>query len=207
MRGVCGEITERARSVDPAMPDIEPTHLLTMYYTTPRKLGWHRDNNSQDGASVQPVVSVSLGNACDFLLEDDDLPPGSPGKTMNLRLESGDVVLFGGPSRWIKHTVQTIHLNTCPANLLAVQFEAAARHCPIPWCPPSSFRLNLTFRHAPELRGLEETDKFHYFAASARKFQDEVGEVGVEEARRGVVERRRVKKERKGERGGRGGGR
>ena len=52
-----------------SMPTFEATHLLLLFYATGRRLGWHRDNGAQDGASLQPVVSISLGHACDFVLK------------------------------------------------------------------------------------------------------------------------------------------
>ena len=45
LRGVCCDSVALARRLDPAMPPLHcPTHLLTLYYTSSRKLGWHRDN-------------------------------------------------------------------------------------------------------------------------------------------------------------------
>ena len=209
LTNLCRELTDAARLVDPTMPSIEPTHLLTMYYTTSRHLGWHRDNGQQDGRSLQPVVSISLGNTCRFLLRDDDnddddghLPEAKAqakaDSLMDLELESGDVLLFGGHSRWIRHSVAEVRMGTCPPFLLEAHRESLERYCPEKeWTPPDSFRINLTFRHAPELRGREGEDKFFYFATSARKFAEKVKEGGVVEARRKVVEGRRRRKEEK----------
>jgi alkylated DNA repair dioxygenase AlkB len=58
--------------VDPAMPDMDPTHLLTLYYAKERKMGWHRDEGSNDGKSEQPVVSLSVGNTCEFHVKHDE---------------------------------------------------------------------------------------------------------------------------------------
>ncbi|GMH71826.1 hypothetical protein TL16_g05756 [Triparma laevis f. inornata] len=199
---ICQDITKRARRVDPTMPPVDPTHLLTMYYTKPKKLGWHRDDGPQDGQSLAPVVSLSLGNDCEFLLVDDDKDPGrdnaNPANRISVTLRSGDAILFGGEERWIKHTVSSIAENTCPRFLLDVQREEAERHCPEGgWVPPASFRINLTFREAPELLGKEGGEKFYYFATSARKFLKAQEELGVEEARRRVVEKRRGAKEKR----------
>jgi alkylated DNA repair dioxygenase AlkB len=32
----------------------------------------------------------------------------------SIRLESGDVLLFGGPNRLVEHCVLRVHENTCP---------------------------------------------------------------------------------------------
>ena len=89
-------------------------------------------DGSIDGVTDQPVVSLSLGNACDFLIEDDDAffddddgggDSSSGGRAralvpLSVRLESGDVILFGGPARRCKHSVARIFPDTCPAPLL-----------------------------------------------------------------------------------------
>jgi hypothetical protein len=173
------------------MPGVEPTHLLAMYYARDRRLGWHRDDGANDGASEQPVVSLSLGDACDFLLRDE------AGELIELRLESGDALLFGGPARWIRHSVAKVHAGTCPAFLLPAHEEAAREAPEGSAAAPKTFRLNLTFRNAPELFGREGEEKFHYFAKSARKFAEGCKVDGVEEARRKVVEGRRGRTEAK----------
>jgi hypothetical protein len=202
-------LVRRAQVADPTMPSICITHLLTMYYTTPTKLGWHADNGSQDGSSLQPVVSISLGNECDFLLrkKKSDTP-------ITVRLKSGDVILFGGASRWILHKVDTIYAGTAPEELCSAHQTLAKEHAPYPcisgrgecpdlenqkpWIPPRDcFRLNLTFRHAPELSGREDEEKFFYFARSARKFLAASQTNGVEQARKDVVQRRQLRAQEK----------
>ena len=192
---LCTSLTEAARSVDPTMPNVEPTHLLTLYYTIPRKLGWHSDNGPQDGASLQPVVSVSLGNDCDFLIKN----PTNASDIRTIRLQSGDAVLFGGPSRWIEHTVAKIYTDTASSSLCQLHKEMAEISSPCDnWTPPKNcFRLNLTFRHAPELLGREDEERFYYFAKSARTFMDLVHTVGEAEARRLTAERRQQRAEKK----------
>jgi len=39
-----------------AMPAMQATHLLLLYYAKNNRLGWHRDDGKNDGASVLPVV-------------------------------------------------------------------------------------------------------------------------------------------------------
>ena len=206
LKSLCEGCAAAAMTVDPTMPDISPTHLLTMYYTTNRKLGWHRDDGSQDGQSVAPVVSVSVGSACEFIFKDErgcvscEEPNPKPrrsttSKDVSVRLESGDVLLFGGPSRRMMHTVQTVHMNSCPLELLQLHTELCQQSPCNTFrnCPPESFRLNLTFRHAPELFGHENDDRFFYFAKSARTFLATAEEQGLEVARRQSVERRKEK--------------
>jgi hypothetical protein len=123
-------------------------------------------SGAQDGQSECPVVSVSLGNSCDFLYRDE-----TKDDALKVVLRSGDVLLFGGPSRHILHSVSTVHEDTCSPELLEVQRRAlagappkldgdAAVIDPSALKPPRSFRLNLTFRHAPELLGQEHEERF-----------------------------------------------
>jgi len=90
-----------------------------------------------DGSNDHPVVSVSLGNSCDFGYKLIGRQP------QYIRLNSGDVVLFGGPQRMIEHCVQRVYKNTCPSYL-----------------PVNNARLNFTFRDVPELLGNESQWKY-----------------------------------------------
>lgn len=76
-----------------------------------------------------PVVSFSIGDSADFLYGDQR----DEDKAEKVKLESGDVLIFGGKSRHIFHGVTAIHPNTAPKTLLE---ETNLR--------PG--RLNLTFR-------------------------------------------------------------
>ncbi len=61
-----------------------------------------------------PVVSFSIGDAADFAFG----PSRDEGRCRVLRLESGDVLMFGGASRMIFHAVRAVHAGTAPAELL-----------------------------------------------------------------------------------------
>ena len=106
---------------------------------------------AHDGQSMCPVVSISLGNSCDFLYRNE-------------------VDEAARQSRHILHTVPTVHQLTCPSPLQALHLRMLAPAAPSaqqqqgagepPPPPPSSFRLNLTFRHAPELFGKEGEERY-----------------------------------------------
>jgi len=71
-------------------------------YEPGSRLSLHQDRNERDFA--QPIVSVSLGLPATFLfggLKRSDRP-------RRFRLESGDVVVWGGPSRLVFHGVDTL---------------------------------------------------------------------------------------------------
>jgi len=90
-------------------------------YEPGARLSLHQDKNEQDYS--QPIVSVSLGLPATFLLgtlRRADTP-------RRIRVEHGDVFVWGGPARLIYHGVAPIAADT---HLLT-----------------GSCRINLTFRH------------------------------------------------------------
>jgi hypothetical protein len=139
---VCNDMVEKAVMADPAMPSMACTHLLLNYYTSSEGLQWHRDIYENDGTGDHPIVNISIGSACRFRVKHFEEDP-----EREIILTSGDVLLFGGPCRYIKHTVQEVLLNELPES----------------W-PHSPGRFSFTFRDAPEAVGREE--EFKYFKPS-----------------------------------------
>jgi alkylated DNA repair protein (DNA oxidative demethylase) len=66
------------------------------------KLSLHQDKDELDFAA--PIVSVSLGLSAIFLFGG----PKRADKPSRYRLEHGDVVVWGGPSRLFFHGVATL---------------------------------------------------------------------------------------------------
>jgi hypothetical protein len=95
----------------------------------------HRDNDPNDGANDQPIVSVSLGNSSAFGYK----PLLAAESTVVL--QSGDVLVWGGPQRMLEHCVRDVRLGTCPAALQPIVGNA---------------RINFTFRSAPDVLGKED---------------------------------------------------
>ncbi len=80
----------------------EPDACLVNRYGPGSKLSLHQDRNERD--FVAPIVSVSLGLPAVFLfggLRRSDRP-------RRIRLESGDVVVWGGPTRLVFHGVERL---------------------------------------------------------------------------------------------------
>ena len=80
----------------------EPDACLINRYEPGAKLSLHQDRNERDMSA--PIVSVSLGLPAVFLfggLRRRDRP-------QRLRLESGDVVVWGGPARLTYHGVEPL---------------------------------------------------------------------------------------------------
>jgi alkylated DNA repair protein (DNA oxidative demethylase) len=89
-------------------------------YKAGTKLGMHQDRHELDLS--QPIVSVSLGLECIFLLGGLERTE----KQKRILLEHGDVIVWGGPSRMRFHGVQPLKQG---------------------WHPMTGpYRYNLTFR-------------------------------------------------------------
>lgn len=102
--------------------DFRPDACLINRYAPGARLSLHRDYDERDAAA--PIVSVSIGVPATFLwggLRRTD-------KTTRATLQSGDVVVWGGASRFVYHGVAPLRANTHPLT--------------------GDLRLNLTFRKA-----------------------------------------------------------
>jgi alkylated DNA repair protein (DNA oxidative demethylase) len=99
-----------------------PDACLINQYEAGTRLSLHRDENERDLAA--PIVSVSLGLPATFLFGGRARGDG----TRRIRLESGDIVVWGGPDRLVYHGVAP----------LAEGDDPLTGQC----------RINLTFRKA-----------------------------------------------------------
>jgi len=86
------------------------------YYAPGGSMEPHQDQQeSKDALNVGlPVMGICIGDACDFTY--DNKQPTSQ-KPKAVRLESGDVYLFGGESRLLWHGVSKIIPRTAPPAL------------------------------------------------------------------------------------------
>ena len=83
-----------------------PEACLVNFYASSARMGLHVDADEQELRA--PVVSVSLGASC--LFRHGGTKRNDP--TKSIRLESGDVVVIGGPSRLCYHGVDRIYPGT-----------------------------------------------------------------------------------------------
>ena len=97
--------------------------VLVNFYDATAKMGMHQDKEEVTDA---PVVSLSIGDSATFRFGNTE----SRGKPyIDVLLESGDLFVFGGPSRFAYHGVPKIVPGTAP-----------------PGCGIETGRLNLTLR-------------------------------------------------------------
>ncbi|MFI1418598.1 alpha-ketoglutarate-dependent dioxygenase AlkB family protein [Streptomyces sp. NPDC020731] len=84
---------------------------LVNFYDAGARMGMHRDSDEESDA---PVVSLSLGDTCVFRF-------GNTGTRTrpwtDVELRSGDLFVFGGPSRLAYHGVPRVHAGTAPPEL------------------------------------------------------------------------------------------
>ena len=112
-----------ARAADAAgFAGFEPDACLVNRYEPGTRLSLHRDENERDMGA--PIVSVSLGLPAVFLF--GGMSRGD--RTRRVPLESGDVVVWGGPARLTYHGVAPLAAGEDPLT--------------------GQFRINLTLRKA-----------------------------------------------------------
>ncbi|MDY6054269.1 alpha-ketoglutarate-dependent dioxygenase AlkB [Micrococcus sp.] len=108
---------------DPHAGRYTPDAVLANLYDAQAHMGLHQDRDEQ---SLAPVVSLSIGDACRFRI---GTPQTRARPHWDLELRSGDLFVFGGPSRLAFHGVRSVLPGTAPQG-----------------CGLSGHRLNLTLR-------------------------------------------------------------
>ncbi|MFD5105499.1 alpha-ketoglutarate-dependent dioxygenase AlkB family protein [Streptomyces cinereoruber] len=83
-----------------------PDTALVNFYAPEARMGMHQDREERSGA---PVVSLSLGDRCVFRFGNEE---GRGRPYRDVELVSGDLFVFGGPSRWAHHGVHRVFPGT-----------------------------------------------------------------------------------------------
>ncbi|MDL2075026.1 alpha-ketoglutarate-dependent dioxygenase AlkB [Streptomyces sp. GXMU-J15] len=84
---------------------------LINFYDGDARMGMHRDSDEESDA---PVVSLSLGDSCVFRFGNTE---SRARPYTDVELRSGDLFVFGGPSRLAYHGVPKVHPGTAPPEL------------------------------------------------------------------------------------------
>jgi alkylated DNA repair protein (DNA oxidative demethylase) len=121
MPEVFRRLAERA-ALAGGYPGFQPDACLMNLYEPGTRLSLHRDENERDLSA--PIVSVSLGLPAIFLFGGNHRND----RSRRVPLESGDVVVWGGPDRLVYHGVAPLADGYDPLT--------------------GSRRINLTFRKA-----------------------------------------------------------
>ncbi len=110
-----------------AADGFSPDACLINHYAPGAKMGLHQDKDEADFS--QPIVTLCLGAAADFLMGGTERRD----KSAAIVVESGDVVILGGPGRLCFHGIRKIYPGTSPLAGPIANLEG---------------RLSLTFRKA-----------------------------------------------------------
>ncbi|WP_369066198.1 alpha-ketoglutarate-dependent dioxygenase AlkB family protein [Kocuria carniphila] len=94
-----GELSELALN-------FEPDSALINYYDSQAHMGMHQD---KDEYSAAPIVSLSLGDTCVFRFGNTETRTAP---YQDIELRSGDLFVFGGPSRYAFHGVPKVYPGT-----------------------------------------------------------------------------------------------
>jgi alkylated DNA repair protein (DNA oxidative demethylase) len=89
----------------------EPDAVIANLYAPGAHLGLHQDGEEPADA---PVVTISVGDTCVFRMASVDRRTAP---FTDLELRSGDLLVFGGPSRRIYHGVPKVYDGTGPLDL------------------------------------------------------------------------------------------
>ena len=89
-------------------PPPGPQCCLVNFYRADAKMGLHQDRDEQDVSAA--VIGVSLGDEGLFRIGGKyvDGKWARAGKTVSVKLASGDVIAFGGPARLAYHGIDGI---------------------------------------------------------------------------------------------------
>ncbi|MFR9732024.1 alpha-ketoglutarate-dependent dioxygenase AlkB family protein [Saccharopolyspora sp. MS10] len=112
--------------------DYRPDAALINFYDERARMGMHQD---RDERAREPVVSLSIGDTCTFRFGN---PDSRARPHTDVELESGDLFVFGGPSRLAHHGVPAVRPGTAD-----------------PACGLASGRINITLR----VTGLESGER------------------------------------------------
>ncbi|MEU0842823.1 alpha-ketoglutarate-dependent dioxygenase AlkB [Streptomyces sp. NPDC005962] len=83
-----------------------PDTALINFYDGQARMGMHQDKDERSGA---PVVSFTIGDSCVFRFGNTETRTRP---YTDVELASGDLFVFGGPSRYAYHGVPRIHPHT-----------------------------------------------------------------------------------------------
>eukprot|EP00927_Polykrikos_kofoidii_P072558 TRINITY_DN68660_c0_g1_i1.p1 TRINITY_DN68660_c0_g1~~TRINITY_DN68660_c0_g1_i1.p1 ORF type:complete len:302 (-),score=24.88 TRINITY_DN68660_c0_g1_i1:209-1114(-) len=105
------------------------------FYTGRGRMNWHRDDYNF-AKKERPIVMASVGDAADFgyKMHESD-------REQSVRLDSGDVIIFGGDARDLLHALLRVYPRTAPQELVFPEL-------------PGPGRVSMTWRDAGPEDGL-----------------------------------------------------
>lgn len=127
---ICKKVVQESKRIDTKnLPETNPNSCIVNFYEEGHTLGFHRDASESKKSILdgKPVISLSIGSSADFQYY---YGKDERASKKTILLESGDVLVFGGPARSIYHGVPKVYINDFPKQLKM----------------PKKGRINVTFR-------------------------------------------------------------
>eukprot|EP00164_Ancoracysta_twista_P021539 GFYU01039197.1.p1 GENE.GFYU01039197.1~~GFYU01039197.1.p1 ORF type:complete len:266 (-),score=26.50 GFYU01039197.1:41-721(-) len=112
-KDLASRIVSLAASQGPIPRRIDGNVCVVNHYVKSSKLGLHQDTVTRKNPRV-PVVSISIGDSATFRYKKSW---SKKEKLKDIVVESGDVMVFGGPARNIHHGVCNVEPSTAPSAL------------------------------------------------------------------------------------------
>jgi len=119
----CSLVLARSRELCTSIPSMNPSVWRVNYYKNKGRIGWHFDRHpkvalDQQHTVTSPVISVTLGNSGSF----DYKNKSEDENFSTVKLNSGDVIIFGGPARMLIHRMIKVWKDTSPQGLNLYEF-------------------------------------------------------------------------------------
>ena len=101
----------REAALDDGRERFDPDAAIVNFYGPDAHLGLHQDGEEPSDA---PVVTLAIGDTCIFRLAATDRRTGP---FTDVKMQSGDLLVFGGRNRRIYHGVTKVLDGTAPPGL------------------------------------------------------------------------------------------
>jgi alkylated DNA repair protein (DNA oxidative demethylase) len=104
-------VSEAYGATDPDAVRFAPDAAIVNLYSPGARLGLHQDGEEPSDA---PVVTISLGDSCTFRLAGVDRRTAP---FVDIEMRTGDLLVFGGPTRRIFHGVPKVFAGSAPEDI------------------------------------------------------------------------------------------
>ena len=115
-------VSSRGGKIEENLDDYEPEAAIVNYYPVGSCMGGHLDDAEQ--ALTKPIVSMSIGCPAVFLLGGKSKET----KPVPILLQSGDILIMSGESRYCYHGIAYVMSQSALCNLVPTQLTSELRY-------------------------------------------------------------------------------